>query len=165
MERTGINGAAMVILLTCFMSFVSIGQNASDLNSLSVNDEAAVKAAVDSFLVALGRGDVERVKALFLPNANIGSVVMREGVTKIYTSSFEDFIAKREAGRNFEEPVRTYTVNISQGLLAFVRADATVVIDDIPDHFTDDFFILMKEDGEWKFLSGSYTSYPLEETK
>ena len=101
MERTGINRAAMVILLTCFMSFITIGQNASDLNSLSVNDEAAVKAAVDSFLELHWEEGCGTCESLFLPNANIGSVVMREGVTKIYTSSFEDFIAKREAGRNF----------------------------------------------------------------
>ena len=48
------------------MSFITIGQNASDLNSLSVNDEAAVKAAVDGFLVHW-EGMWNDVKALFLP--------------------------------------------------------------------------------------------------
>jgi hypothetical protein len=29
-------------------------------------------------------------------------------------------------------------------------------------HHTNDFFVLMKDHGAWKFLSSSYTTHPLE---
>ncbi len=129
------------------------------------DDEAAVKAAVEDFLLALGNDDTAKVKTMFLPNANIGSITTANGETKIYTVTAEQYLSGRESKQNrkFQEPVREYTVNISQGLLAFVRADATVMYDGQPSHHTNDFFILMKDNGIWKFLSGSYTVHPLED--
>jgi len=42
-------------------------------------DESAVKAAVESLLVALGNGELERVRAMMLPNANVASISMSNG--------------------------------------------------------------------------------------
>jgi len=127
------------------------------------DDESAVKATVEDFLVSLGNNDLEKAKALFLPNANIASNTINNGEPKIFTISAEQYFLQREAkqSKKFQEPVKEYTVNISQGLLAFVRADATVYYDGKANHHTNDFFILMKDNGVWKILSGSYTVEPL----
>jgi len=129
----------------------------------SQDDESAAKAAVEEFLVALGNSDHEKVRTMFLPNANIASISIKDGESNIYTATAEEYITQREEKQNrkFKEPVREFTVNFSQGILAFVRADATVYYDGIPSHHTNDFFILMKDNGVWKILSGSYTSQPL----
>lgn len=129
------------------------------------DDESAVKAAVEDFLLALGNDDTAKVRTMFLPNANIASIITTNGEPKINTMTAEQYFANRESKQNriFQEPVREYTVNISQGLLAFVRADATVIYDGKPSHHTNDFFILMKDNGIWKFLSGSYTKHALED--
>ena len=141
--------------------------NEHQASVMEENEEAAVKAAVENFLVALGNDETEKVKAMMLPNANIASISIKDGVSKIYTTTAEAYLAQREekVNRKFQEPVREYTVSISQGILAFVRADATVIYDGKPSHYTNDFFVLMKDNDGWKFLSGSYTTLPLEEEK
>jgi hypothetical protein len=100
---------------------------------------------------------------MFLPNANIASVSGKNGEFKIHTVSADQYISQREGKQNrkFKEPVKKYAVDISQGLLAFVRAEATVYYDDVASHHTNDFFILMKDNGVWKILSGSYTTQAL----
>lgn len=136
-------------------------------SSIQVKDESDAKAAVDSFLTALGNDELNKVRALMLPNANIAYFSTSDENSTVTTMSADQFISQREGRQNrkFKEPVAQYTVNISQGKLAFVRADATVVYDGIPSHHTSDFFILMKDNDVWKILSGSYTAQPLEMEK
>lgn len=157
---------SFIILLTSCLAIQSSFAQEGDENQKSTsqeNDESAVKAAVDFFLIALGNGELEKVKTMFLPNANIASVSISNGESKIFTVSAEQYISQREEKqtRKFQEPVRNYTVNISQGMLAFVRADATVYYDGKASHHTNDFFILIKDNDVWKILSGSYTVEPL----
>jgi hypothetical protein len=151
----------MILVTTCFAALNTIGQNVNQTAIIQETDEAAVKAAVESFLSALGNGELEKVKAMLLPNANIASIHISDGKSKIFTIPADQFISQREGGRKFKEPVMQFAVNISQGMLAFVRADATVYYGDVADHQTNDFFILMKDNGVWKILSGSYTNQPL----
>jgi hypothetical protein len=155
---------SLILLTTCLAPVRTSAQNGNG-NQTSINqenDELAVKAAVESFLVALGNEELEKVKTMFLPNANIASISMSNGVSKIFTITAEEYLSAREGKGKFKEPVRQFTVNISQGMLAFVRADATVYYGDIANHHTNDFFILMKDNGVWKILSGSYTSQPIK---
>jgi len=149
---------SILILFLCLLPLNTFSQNGEEND-----DESAVKATVEDFLVSLGNNDMQKVKTLFLPNANIASITMASGESKIFTISADQYIAQRETKENriFQEPVREYTNNISQGLLAFVRADATVYYDGKANHHTNDFFILMKDNGVWKILSGSYTVEPL----
>ncbi len=44
---------------------------------------------------------------------------------------------------------------------ARARVSATVYYEDVAHHHTQDFFILMKDNGVWKIFSGSYTTQPL----
>jgi F0F1-type ATP synthase alpha subunit len=131
------------------------------------NEEMAVKSAVENFLTALGNDETEKVKLMMLPNANIGSIHMSDGESQIFTVTADQYLSDREGkeNRKFKEPVSKYTVNISQGILAFVRADATVYYDGVANYHTNDFFVLMKDNDAWKFLSASYTTLPLESDK
>lgn len=158
-------GITRLLLITCMASLSIFAQRAEKGHrAKSQDDETAVKAVVESFLVALGDDDQEKIKTMFLPNANIASISAKNDEYKIYTASANQYMAQREGKQNrkFKEPVRKYTVNISQGLLAFVRADAMVYYNDVASHHTNDFFILMKDNGVWKILSGSYTTEPVE---
>ena len=152
-----------LILITFLFPLTIQSQNAEGNQNKPQNDESAVKATVEDFLASLGNNDMEKVKTLFLPNANIASITMANGEPKLFTISADQYISQRKEKENkkFEEPVRRYTINISQGLLAFVRADATVFYDGKASHHTNDFFILMKDNGIWKILSGSYTVEPI----
>jgi len=136
-------------------------------SSIQVKDESDAKAVIDSFLTALGNDELNKVRALMLPNANIAYFSTSNGKSTLATISADQFISQREGRQNrkFKEPVNQYSVNISQGKLAFIRADATVFYDGIPSHHTSDFFILMKDNDAWKILSGSYTAQPLEKEK
>ncbi len=155
-----------ILLLTgCIAPLTILAQKVTENQTISQDDESAVKEAVEAFLVALGNDELEKVKTMFLPNANIASISVSNGESNIFTVTAAGYISEREEKQNrkFQEPVRKYTVNISQGMLAFVRADATVYYDGKASHHTNDFFILMKDNGVWKILSGSYTSQPLLE--
>lgn len=157
-----------LLFLAAFVSPLVIhaqeGNQKSNDSSIQVMDESDAKASVDSFLIALGNDELNKVRALMLPNANIAYFSTTDGKSAVTTMTADQFISQREGRQNrkFEEPVRQYSVNISQGKLAFVRADATVVYDGTPSHHTSDFFILMKENDAWKILSGSYTARPLD---
>ena len=162
------NSFISLLLLAAFSSPLAIhaqdGDQKSCGSSIQVADESDAKAAVDSFLTALGNDELNKVRALMLPSANIAFFSSLDGESTVTTMTADQFISQREGRQNrkFEEPVHQYSVNISQGKLAFVRADATVVYDGIPSHLTNDFFILMKDNDAWKILSGSYTAQPLE---
>jgi hypothetical protein len=152
---------SIILLTICLASVKTFAQNGNENLNLQ-NDELAVKGAVESFLLELGNGELEKVKTMFLPNANIASISISNGVSKIFTITAEEYLSNRAGKGKFKEPVREFTVNISQGMLAFVRADATVYYGDIANHHTHDFFILMKDNGVWKILSGSYTTQPIK---
>ena len=134
--KTMRNFLVSLLLLALFaVPATSFAQDENeDQTAENIEDASAVKKAVEDFLLALGNGELEKVRTMFLPYANIASVSRTTG--KIFTMSAEQYISDREAkeGRKFKEPVREYSVNISQGALAFVRADATVFYDDLPCH-------------------------------
>jgi hypothetical protein len=129
-----------------------------------MDDESAVKAVVEHFLTALGNDELDIVSAMMLPNANIAFFPKSDGKSIVTSISADQYIFQHEGKQNrkFQEPVNQYTVNISQGKLAFVRADCTIFYKGIPSHHTNDFFVLMKDNAVWKILSGSFTTQPLE---
>ena len=134
------------------------------MQTSQLDDESAVKAVVVSFLTALGNDELDKVRALMLPNANIAYFSTSDEKSIVTSINADQFISQREGKQNrkFQEPVNQYTVSISQAKLAFVRADCTIFYDGNPSHHTSDFFVLMKDNAVWKILSGSYTAHPLE---
>ena len=129
------------------------------------SDEAAVKAAVERFLIAAGNYDLDAIPAMFTENANIGGAVLRDGQWETFTTSLEEFLEVLKSQNNpekYTEPVSEYTVHIAQGMLAFVKADATLLIDGIAKTYNFDYFTLIKEKGVWKILNGSYVAIPVD---
>jgi len=119
---------------------------------------------VNSFLTALGDGDLDAVPAMFVPNANIGTASLRDGKWIASTTTFEqwfDSLKARTSWSRFREPVSKFDVFIEDGQMAFVRADATIVTDDVARSHNIDYFTLVRQDGSWKFLSASYVAKPI----
>ncbi|WP_373520087.1 alpha/beta hydrolase-fold protein [Aquiflexum sp.] len=135
----------------------------SEENRLSAeSDEAAVKKLVESFLTAVGNGDLEAIEPMFLARATIGGASFREGKWNTFTTTIEDYLAsKTENHSPFTEPVSNYTIHISEGQLAFVRADAILYREGKAQSHNMDYFTLLKEGGTWKFLSAAYTAKPI----
>jgi len=127
-------------------------------------EEAAVKAVVERFLVAIGSHDLEALPPMFAPHASIGSIHLVDGAWRSKTYAFEDFYSILEAQTDpspYREPVSHYAVHVERGGLAFVRADATLIRDDVARSRNIDYFTLIKEDGSWRFLSASYVATPI----
>ncbi|MBX9785539.1 MAG: nuclear transport factor 2 family protein [Chitinophagaceae bacterium] len=150
-----------LIILLMYLSVNAFTQNVST-NS---EDETAVKAVVEQFLKAAGNYDIAAMRLLFLPNANIGWHSLKDGKwipSSVTAETWFESIAKRVNPKLYTEPVSNYTIHISEGRLAFVQADAILHRDGQPKAHNMDFFILMKENSAWKFLSGSFTSVPIK---
>ncbi len=142
----------------------SVGSVMSD-NSVD-SDEAAVKVAVERFLLAIGNRDLEALPAMFTANANIGVARFRDDEWRAITYTFEEFhsmLKSRTNAAKYQEPVSHFTVHVERGALAFVRADATLIQDGQPRSHNIDYFTLLKDDGIWKFLSASYVSTRIDQ--
>ena len=128
------------------------------------DEEQTVKNLVSSFLIALGEGDLDAIPEMFVSNANIGTASLREGNWVASTKTFEEWFGGLKAQTTwtrFREPVTRFTVHIEEGQMAFVRADATVIVDDVARSHNIDYFTLVREEGSWKFLSASYVAKPI----
>ena len=125
------------------------------------NDERIVKDIVDQFLISIGDGDLDALPAMFVSNANIGTASLREGKWVASTKTFEEWFGELKAETTwirFREPVTEFTVHIEDGQMAFVRADATLIVEDRVVSHNIDYFTLVRDGGAWKFLSASYVA-------
>jgi ketosteroid isomerase-like protein len=128
------------------------------------DDERIVKDLVDQFLITLGEGDLDALPAMFVSNANIGTASLRDGKWVASTKTFEDWFGELKAETTwtrFREPVTEFTVHIEDGQMAFVRADATYIVDDRVLSHNIDYFTLVRDGGTWRFLSASYVARPV----
>jgi ketosteroid isomerase-like protein len=127
-------------------------------------DEQAVIEVVERFLGAAGRYDLDSLPLLFTPDANIAATSRPDGEAVSTTFSFDEWLASLRARPNprpYTEPVSHFTVHVDNGQLAFVRADATLMRDGEPQSHNIDYFTLIRHEGAWKILSGSYTTTPI----
>ena len=79
--------------------------------------------------------------------------------------TFTEFLGLLKSRNNpskYMEPVSKFTIHIDGGMLAFVKADAMLIRNEIPQSNNFDYFTLIKENGDWKILNGSYVSIPIE---
>jgi len=140
--------------------------NAQQADTLSTEAEkAAVKNVVEQFLVAVGNYDLEVLPAMFCEKANISGASLRDGkwITNTYTiQEFLERIGSSENPTKYTETVSNFTVHMEMGMLAFVRADAIFTLNGEPRNNNLDYFTLIKEDGRWKILNGSYVSLRLK---
>lgn len=128
------------------------------------DDEQVVKDVVDQFLISVGDGDLDALPAMFVSNANIGMASLREGKWVASTKTFEEWLGELKAETawtRFREPVTEFTVHIEDGQMAFVRADAQLIVEDRVVSHNIDYFTLVRNGGAWKFLSASYVARPV----
>jgi ketosteroid isomerase-like protein len=140
---------------------VSAASGCSD--SRATEDERAVIEVVERFLAAAGRFDLDSLPLFFTPDANIGATSSRDGQWVTSTMTFDEWhvsLAARTNPRPYTEPVSEFTVHVDGGL-AFVRADATLMRGGEAQSRNIDYFTLIRHDGAWKILSGSYVSRPI----
>ena len=126
--------------------------------------EQDVKDLVDRFLLAVGDSNLDALPAMFVSEANIGTASQQKGKWVTSTKTFEEWLNEMKAEENwtrFREPVTEFTVHIEDSQMAFVRADATVIVDEQVRSHNIDYFTLVREDGAWKFLSASYVAKPV----
>jgi ketosteroid isomerase-like protein len=136
----------------------------NDLNELTSN-EAAVKQVVEQFLLAAGNYDYDAMTTLFSKNANIGGVSFKNGKWKTYTITLDEFIELLKSESDpikYTEPVSKFTVHISEGMLAFVKADAVLKRNGKAYTNNFDYFTLINENGDWKIVNGSYVAVPID---
>ncbi len=128
------------------------------------DEEQVVKDVVDQFLITIGGGNLDALPAMFVSNANIGTASLREGKWVASTKTFEEWLGELKAETTwtrFREPVTEFTVHIEDGQMAFVRADAQLIIEDQVVSHNIDYFTLVRDGGAWKFLSASYVARPV----
>jgi len=130
----------------------------------SSDEERAVTEVVERFLRSAGRYDLDSLPLLFAPDANIGASSQREGAWVTSTWTLDEWLEllRTRAPRPYTEPVSEFTVHVDNGQLAFVRADAMLMRDGQARSHNIDYFTLIKHEGRWKILNGSYTSVPLD---
>jgi ketosteroid isomerase-like protein len=150
-----------VAMVLCALS-LAIGPSTASAQS---EDEKAAKGLVESFLVALGDGDLDALPDMFVSDANIGTASLRDGSWVTATITFQEWLSslrERATWNRFREPVSKYTIHVEDSMMAFVRADATLIRDGQARSRNIDYFTLVREDGAWKFLSASYVAKPIE---
>lgn len=150
----------LVMLIFCLLA------SAQHTNTLNIESEkAAVKDLVEQFLTAVGNYDLEVIPGMFSDKANIAGASLRDGKWSTYTITIQEFMERlksRENPTKYTEPVSNFTIHMEMGMLAFVRADAIFTINGEPRNNNLDYFTLIKEDGNWKILNGSYVSVRLK---
>ncbi len=125
-------------------------------------DETAVKKLVESFLVAIGNGDLDAIEPMFMSRATIGGASFKDEKWNTFTTTIEDYLARNRNNHvPHTEPVSNYTIHISAGQLAFVKADAILYREGKAQSHNMDFFTLLKDNGTWKFLSAANTAKPI----
>jgi len=150
----------ILLLVLTFSHFVYAQPPKTDVKA----DKAAVKNVIERFLVAIGNYDLGLLPAMFSENANIGGASYRNGEWKTFTMSFTEFLDQLKSRQNpskYTEPVSKFTIHIDGGMLAFVKADAVLISNGKPQSNNFDYFTLIKENGDWKILNGSYVSLPI----
>jgi ketosteroid isomerase-like protein len=131
----------------------------------ATSDEAEVKRAVERFLDAIGRYDLDTVAEMFVDEASIGAASLSNGQWVTRTLTIAEYLAglRTEADpTHYTEPVSGFVVHVDDGRLAFVRADVTLMVDGEPRRHNIGYFTLMNLGDSWKFISASYVGKPIE---
>ena len=130
-------------------------------------EEQELIVLVEKLLFAVGNSDFQTLDSIVSDKANLGSAIVRDGVSKNSVISISEYFEtqkNRDGERKpFYEPVNEYKILINKGQIAFVWADATLHSYGVPRTNNIDNFTLIKEDGEWKFINISFTNTSLPE--
>ncbi len=128
-------------------------------------EEQEIKAIVEKLLMLVGNSDFQALDTIISDKANLASAIIRDGVSKNSVITIGEYFEtqKHRERKPFYEPVNEYKILINKGQIAFVWADAILHSYGVPRTNNIDNFTLIKEEGEWKFISISFTNTPLPE--
>lgn len=123
-------------------------------------EEQELIVLVEKLLFAVGNSDFQTLESIVSNNANLGSAIIRDGVSKNSVITIGEYFEtqKHRDRKPFYEPVNEYKILINKGQIAFVWADATLYKYGVPRTNNIDNFTLIKEDGAWKFINISFTN-------
>lgn len=141
-------------VLSSVMLFVVLsGGEAAAQSGTQSSEEAAVRAAVNHYLQAHATGDGAHVRMVFHPRLTMMWVA---GDT-LATRSAEEYASGFRGQPQADEAQRRR--RIERVTVAGTAAQAHVVLD-YPNATFNDFFSLLKINGEWKIVSKVFSSQP-----
>ncbi len=154
----------------------AVGQNSDALKKAQTTnktvqvytqDEAVVKATIEQFLIVAGNYNLDAMAEMMSDKANLATARLRDGKWTTETMFMSEYFeaAKNRTNRPYFEPVKEYTIHISDGHLAFVKADAVLHAFGVPLLNNIDYFTLIKENEVWKFINISFTSTRIPEAE
>ena len=119
----------------------------------SVDEEAAVRAALEHYLLGHATGDGSHFEVVFHPEAKL--FWMRDGALNTRTSA--EYIANAAGAPAEDEAERRRAITMVD-----VTGDAAVakIELDYPDALITDYMSLLKIDGEWKIVNKIFTIRP-----
>lgn len=130
-------------------------------------DESEVKETIEKFLIVAGNYELDTMVKMMADKASLAIARLRDGKWTTETTLVEDHLAaaKKNTNRPYFEPVKEYTIHVSDGHLAFVKVDAVLHAFGVPLLHNIDYFTLIKENEVWKFINLSFTSTRIPETE
>lgn len=119
-----------------------------------------VKKAAQELLFHVGNHNHQAMAAMSLPDANVGIASVSDGKpkgTSMTLQGYFDLVNDRSTQIPYYEPPHKYSIEISEGRLAFVRAECYLYQFGVKQTFEDDFFTFAKTGQDWQLLSASFT--------
>jgi len=126
-----------------------------------VDQEDAVRDAVQRFLLQLGDHQWDAVAAGLAPKSIVIVTRQRDGQWSNTFQTGDEWLTALRSNPNpttFREPISNIAITIDSGQLAYLRADFQVVRDGQPQSRGVDQFTLVRENGVWKIAVVAYTS-------
>ncbi len=174
MKRTWSIELLSLVLVSCMFFSCQSNQNKSTQTEKIVEEqkehtwsaeEQELIALVEKLLFAVGNSDFQTLESIVSDKANLASAIIRDGASKNSVITIREYFdsQKDRERKPFYEPVDEYKILINKGQIAFVWADATLYSYGVPRTNNIDNFTLIKENGEWKFISISFTNTRLPE--
>jgi hypothetical protein len=145
-------GSARVALAASLILFAAA---VPGLAQPAADDEAAVRAALQHYLLGHATGDGAHHEMVFHPEARL--FWMRDGALSTRTSA--EYIAGASGQPAEDEDQRRREITMVD-----VTGDAAVakVVLDYPNALFTDYMSLLKIDGEWRIVNKTFTVQPKE---
>lgn len=138
-----------------FLGFLMLGLTAIAQDDHAL-DERIIKEKVDQFFMALEKQDTVLLKKLWFQEGQVWTI---DNTTQPRTYSmrfFKEDLKRFDPKIVLQERALSYEIKIHNGMaMAWIPYEFHV--NDTFSHCGVDIFSLLKTEGEWKFISASYT--------
>lgn len=122
-------------------------------------DEEQIKNTVERLLIAAGNYDIESLDDMISDRAMLGISSFEGGVWSNSEIAIDEYFtsANKRAPRPYCEIPMKYSITVTEGRLALVKADCILYRYGIPQTKEINHFTLMKEGENWDVLNISWT--------